>query len=89
MSTPRLSFTTPLRLVTLTPSLSDLNLSSTSLDVPDVETIVLESGDGAGPDGRSLGGYSNPEFERWVQFPFRMLIAYNKKVKGVVVNGAN
>lgn len=66
MSTPHLSFTTPLRLVALTPSLTDLNLSSTSLEVPDIDTIILESGDGAGPDGRSLCGYSNPEFERWV-----------------------
>ncbi len=51
MSTPRLSFTSLLPLVTLTLSLSDLNSSSTSLDVPDVDTIVLESGDGAGPFG--------------------------------------
>ncbi len=51
MSTPRLSFTTPLRLVTLTLSLSYLNLSSTSLDAPDVDTIVLESGEGVGPFG--------------------------------------
>jgi hypothetical protein len=48
MSTPRLSFTSLLPLVTITPSLSDLNLSSTSLGAPDVETILLESGDGAG-----------------------------------------
>lgn len=51
MSTPRLSFTSLLPLVTITPSLADLNLSSTSLDAPDVDTIVLESGDGAGPFG--------------------------------------
>jgi len=51
MSTPRLSFTSLLPLVTITPSLSYLNLSSTSLDAPDVDTIVLESGDGAGPFG--------------------------------------
>ncbi len=51
MSTPRLSFTSLLPLVTLTLSLSDLNSSSTSLDVPDVETIVLESGEEVGPFG--------------------------------------
>ncbi len=51
MSTPRLSFTSLLPLVTLTPSLSYLNLSSTSLDAPDVDTIVLESGERVGPFG--------------------------------------
>ena len=36
--------------VTLTPSLSEY-LVPTSLDVPDVQAIVLESGDGVGPFG--------------------------------------
>ena len=51
MSTPRLSFTSLLPLVTITPSLSYLNLSSTSLNAPDVETVLLESGEGVGPFG--------------------------------------
>ncbi len=36
--------------VTLTPSLSEF-IIPTALDAPDVETILLESGDGAGPFG--------------------------------------
>ncbi|MBW2123991.1 MAG: xanthine dehydrogenase family protein molybdopterin-binding subunit, partial [Deltaproteobacteria bacterium] len=36
--------------ITLTPSFSEF-IIPTSLDAPDVETIVLESGDGAGPFG--------------------------------------
>jgi peptide/nickel transport system substrate-binding protein len=70
-----------------------------------------------GADGKSLGGYSNPEMDRWIQkavqslkerekvkcyqeaekillkdvaciplFPTRVLIAHNKKVKGVQSN---
>jgi CO/xanthine dehydrogenase Mo-binding subunit len=36
--------------VTLTPSFSEY-LLPTSMDVPDVETILIESGDGVGPFG--------------------------------------
>jgi CO/xanthine dehydrogenase Mo-binding subunit len=36
--------------VTLTPSFSEY-LLPTSMDVPDVETIIIESGDGVGPFG--------------------------------------
>jgi ABC-type transport system substrate-binding protein len=74
--------------------------------------FITDSGYGA--DGKSLGGYSNPEVDRWVQkamealdeqdrvrcyqevekillkdvsaiplFPTRILMVYNKKVKGV------
>jgi CO/xanthine dehydrogenase Mo-binding subunit len=36
--------------VTITPSFSEY-LVPTSMDVPDVQTIILESGDGVGPFG--------------------------------------
>lgn len=72
---------------------------------------------GVAPDGKSLGGYSNPEFDKWIVkaerarteeeqiryyqeaekvlirdsaaiplFFFQLVIAWNKKVKGVVVH---
>ncbi|MBW2031655.1 MAG: hypothetical protein JRJ31_21590 [Deltaproteobacteria bacterium] len=77
----------------------------------------FETNSKVAPDGKSLGGYANPEFDKWVSkaemardeqesiryyqeaekvllrdvaaiplFPFRMLIAYNKKVKGLKCN---
>jgi peptide/nickel transport system substrate-binding protein len=75
----------------------------------------FETDSATAPDGKSLGAYSNPEFDRWILkseaalnekeriesyheaekiliedaaaiplFIFRMLIAYNKNVKGVI-----
>jgi ABC-type transport system substrate-binding protein len=72
---------------------------------------------GAAPDGKSLGGYSNPEFDKWIVkaeqavneedqkkcfqeaekilirdatyipvFYLRLLIAWNKKLKGVMTH---
>jgi peptide/nickel transport system substrate-binding protein len=85
---------------------------------PYVGLIYFMTNSGYGADGKSLPGYSNPEFDRWLQkaveameeggrikcyqeaekvllkdvvavpwYPTRVLMAYNKKVKGARYSG--
>ncbi|MBW1997633.1 MAG: ABC transporter substrate-binding protein [Deltaproteobacteria bacterium] len=84
---------------------------------PSLGFRYFETNSGVAPDGKSLGGYSNPEFDRWLEkaesarsgeerkrayqeaekillkdvaaIPlsgYRMVIGYNKKVKGFKIN---
>jgi cationic peptide transport system substrate-binding protein len=85
---------------------------------PYVGFIYFMTDSGYGADGKSLSGYSNPEFDGWIQkaiksmeegeriksyqeaekvllrdvaaipwYPTRILMAYNKKVKGARCSG--